>query len=346
MLQSTSRKISYLQFACALLVIALHTVFSSYFVISAPWLARFHQWMRDIADAAIPTFFFLSAVLLMHSVRERSWKQIMLRKLQTLAVPYVLWTVVYLLVRFVRTSLTDGRVVIPSLAQLWTWIQTGPEFYIFWFLRTLFLLTMLYPVLMWCVRKRWPALLAAAVLMALNAITAANLPYTSVLYWLPVFLAGCYVGMDQMPRFEKVPGKRYWWIYAAAVGLLLLLGWLRRIHPFFYSFFWILSPFLLWMLADIFIRFSDPPWWIGAAFFLYCSHLLVERYAVKIYLWIFGQGQRAFVLSHLLLPILCAAMALLMAAVLRWLTPWLYHALTGLRKPTHLSRSVPPSGAA
>lgn len=337
MQQRTSRKISYLQFISALMIIGLHTVFASYFSVGDGWLRRMHTWVRDLYDLATPMFFFLSALLLMRSAQRSSWKHIMLRKLQTIALPYLLWTLVYIAARIVRGSLSAGSLCWPSFAEVVEWITTGPEFYIFWFLRVLLLLTAVYPLLHWCIKNRWPALLLGAGCTALAVLPCFQgwVVYESPLYWLPVFLLGCWAGSEGFPHMEKCPEGKHWWVYMAAALLLLSLGWLRRVHSVFYYAFWIVSPLLGWVLGDGLSKLPTPPWWVNASFFLYCCHMLVERYAVRIYLAVLGTGRKAFVLAHIALPLLTAALVLLMAALLRWLMPWAYRALTGARQTNH-----------
>lgn len=347
MQQSTSRKISYLQFIGALLVIAQHTVFAAYFNITEPWLLRLHTWARDMNDGAVSTFFFLSAVLLMGSIGKYTWKQIMLRKLKTIALPYLLWIVVYTAARIIRGSLAAGAVVLPSPAEMWSWIVTGPEYYIFWFLRALLGLTALYPLMVWAIRKRWPALLmlVACPLMVLVPGEGVLIPFESIIYWLPPFLLGCWAGLE-LPRLEKTPVLKRRWMYVAVFLLFLLTGWLRRVNTFFYYSFWTTSPLLFWPLADLFVNLPKPPWWINATFFMYCCHMLLERYAVRLYLFLFGTGRKAFVLCHVLLPLICAALVLLLAWLLRRLLPGVYSVITGLRRPDHQQRRAKKAGAA
>jgi hypothetical protein len=337
MQKTTSRKISYLQFVSALMVIAQHTVFATYFQVDGGWLERLHIWARDLNDGAVSTFFFLSAVLLMRSAGKHSWGQIMLRKLKAIALPYALWIVIYTAARIVRGSVAAGALLLPGFKEMVQWVLTGPEYYIFWFLRVLLVLTALYPVLMWAVRLRWPALalMILCPVLVLAPGMGAWIPFESIVYWLPPFLLGCWVGMEKMPQMEKYPVSRKWWVYALCLLLFLLTGWLRRVSDLFYYSFWSTAPFLLWVLADSLAGLPSPPWWVNASFFMYCCHMLVERYAVKVHLFLFGAGKKSFVLSHVSLPVITAVMVLVLAAVLRYALPGVYALITGLRRPEH-----------
>ncbi len=341
MQKSTSRKISYLQFIGALMVIAQHTVFASSFgVAEGTWLYRLHIWARDMNDGAVSAFFVLSGVLLMRTVKRLSWTQVMVRKLKTIALPYALWIVIYSLVHMVRGWLAAGAVTAPDVEALIRWIRTCPELYIFWFLRVLLAVTALYPVLMWCIRKRWPAAVLVAGLVVLNCWPNTPVPFESILYWLPAFMLGCWIGMDKMDWFDRNPGIRHWWTYAGVLALFLLLGWLRRVHIFFYYTFWTTGGLLLWMLAEPLQRLPNPPWWANASFFMYCCHMLIGNDMIALYQRIFGAGRKAFVLSHGLLPVMSGTVVLLIATLLRWLAPWLYSVLTGLRRPERSKKTA------
>ena len=57
MQKTTSRKISYLQFISALMVIAQHTVFATYFQVDEGWLNRLHNRSRLRLLQCSQTFF-------------------------------------------------------------------------------------------------------------------------------------------------------------------------------------------------------------------------------------------------------------------------------------------------
>jgi hypothetical protein len=107
------------------------------------------------------------------------------------------------------------------------------------------------------------------------------------------------------------------------------------VSDLFYYSFWSTAPFLLWVLADSLAGLPSPPWWVNASFFMYCCHMLVERYAVKLHLFLFGAGKKSFVLSHVSLPVITAVLVLVLAAVLRYALPGVYALITGLRRPEH-----------
>ena len=78
----------------------------------------------------------------------------------------------------------------PDVLTLLKKLTITPANSIFWFILTLMGLTVLFPAIRWAVRLKWPALVAAVL-----AVTAVYIPrlgarYETMVYWLPVYLAG------------------------------------------------------------------------------------------------------------------------------------------------------------
>lgn len=69
----------------------------------------------------------------------------------------------------------------------------------------------------------------------------------------------------------------------------------------------------------------------GRGVYQFCTHLLFEHYAVRLYQLAPGTGTAAFLPANILLPCLCAAMVLALGAVLCRLLPSVYRLVTGGR---------------
>ena len=327
-----SRKLSWLQLICAIMIIGLHTAFPSYFHITDARLLQVNVFARNLYDAAISTFFFLSAYLLFRNAEQRSYLQVLKRRFWSLAVPYVLWNAVFYAHALVRESLTVGQALTPpDVLTVIRKLTIAPANSIFWFLLTLGGLIVLFPVLRWAVRRKWPAWMAAILCAAAVYIPPLGAVYETMVYWLPVYLAGAYTAYWHRDRFERLPQLRRKWMYAAALAAWLALAWIRPLAAWAHYLYWLPAALLLWMLADGLAARRPCPWWAGCSFYLYCCHMVVEHYAVEIYLRTLGTGVIPYLLSHILLPCLCAAIALAGAAVVRKLMPGVFRLFTGMR---------------
>lgn len=332
--ERVSRKISCLQFVCAIMIMALHTTFPRYFNESSQWLLSLNVFMRNVDDAAISTFFFLSAYLLFRRMEQRTYLGLLRQRLFTLVIPYVLWNALFYAHSLLREYLSMGTLLNPPTAGiLLRKLTIEPANSIFWFIQTLLGFVLLFPLIRWAVRIRWPAWIAGTVAMVAVCIPQLGIPYESILYWLPVYLMGALIGHYHNKAFERVPFCGCGWIYAATGGMLCILAYIRPMGHAVHYLYWIPAPMLMWILADVFLRLKKNHWWLNTSFYLYCVHMITQHYAVKLYLLLFGKGTVSFAASNILLPCLCAALSLLGGAVVRFLLPDVFAVFTGMRMP-------------
>lgn len=330
--ERTSRKLTWLQLLCSVMIIGLHTAFPAYFGVTDPALLRVNEFARDLYDAAISAFFFLSAYLLFRNADQRRYREVLKRRFRSLAVPYVLWNAVFYAHALLREYLTMGTLMDPPDAlTVLQKLTIRPANSIFWFILTLMGLIVLFPVIRWAVRLQWPALIAAILAAVCAFIPQTGAAYETMVYWLPVYLAGAYMGFRHRDRFERVPLCSKGRMYPLCAGALLGMAYLRPLIPWMQYAYWLPAALILWVLADGMAASRKCPWWAGCSFYLYCSHMVAEHYAVEIYLRILGTGTVSYLLCHVLLPCLCAAIALLGAVIVRKLLPGVFRLFTGMR---------------
>jgi len=151
------------------MIIALHTTFPVYFGVTDPGLLKVNVFARNLYDAAISTFFFLSAYLLFRKADQRKYADVLKRRFWSLAVPYVLWNAVFYAHALLREHLTMGTLMDPpDVLTVIKKLTVAPANSIFWFILTLMGLIVLFPAIRWAVRLKWPALMA--VVLAVIAV--------------------------------------------------------------------------------------------------------------------------------------------------------------------------------
>ena len=270
-------------------------------------------------------------MLFYRAAEGKRYRDVLLAKAKTLAVPYLLWNTLLLLHTLVRGYLTNGYWPQFSVWELLSQWLVAPADSVLWFVQVLAGYTVLYPLILWGVRRIWPALAAIVITIVLCCGQWFPIPYASMLFWLPCYLTGALLSYHQGKRMFKAPLFAHKWHYAWVFALFAALWALAPLDARLYYLYWQLSPVLVWALSDPLACLPAPRWWVGASFYLFCSHLLFEHYAVKLYQRFLGTGTLSFALANLLLPCLCAGMALLVAAVLRKTLPKVYALLTGGR---------------
>jgi len=159
----TSRKLANMSFLCSLLVVVIH-------VWSPPQVGSPAWWiysMTGFRNAAVPFFFLMSGYLLAGHIGEDGWwKRESFKRVRTLLAPYLLWSVLwvlFLLVRQVIDNAAHGVALAQGLGALLTDRSLlGLNLFLFpplptlWYVRSLMLLVICSPVLLWALKKgRW-----------------------------------------------------------------------------------------------------------------------------------------------------------------------------------------------
>jgi len=123
------------------------------------YVEKTQQFIDIITRSAVPLFFLISAFLLY--AKETRFTTALKKRIRTLLTPYVLWTLLFVLLYFVMQSLTftrsffSGNRIIRSYGLLdWIDVFAGkftarnkyqyPFVFQFWFIRDLFILDMLF----------------------------------------------------------------------------------------------------------------------------------------------------------------------------------------------------------
>lgn len=168
-----SSSISFIKFPLAVLVITLHADLTTklYESIGYKDLQTFEplymqiSWLfsRYIAYAAVPIFFIISGFLLFYNVQHYN-KNIYLSKIRkrvkSLLVPYVLWNLIYLMILYICGQKSFLFLEVPdlfngklSVLQVLQFVFIKPLDGPLWFVRNLFVMALLSPLLYWIVRK-------------------------------------------------------------------------------------------------------------------------------------------------------------------------------------------------
>ena len=156
----------------------------------------------------------------------------MLDKLRTLVIPLLLWNALYLLHAAIRQYLSLGYWPTYTPGEWLRYLTIEPANSVFWFVDVLILFTLLYPLILWGLRKKWPVWCAYGIAIGLNLIPAIGIPYASVLFWLPCYLMGAYIGYHYDALFQRTPTLPRKPLYLLAALVFGCIGRVGGAEPF------------------------------------------------------------------------------------------------------------------
>lgn len=146
--------------------------------------------------------------------------------------------------------------------------------------------------------------------------------YESFGYWLPVYLLGSFIGYNN----TKINHPQHSLFYIFLFIAITITSYYTIIPLFFYR---LLSPIILWFLADLYIknylliRFKEKQW-MHYTFFIYCTHFFILNILQKL-IFIYIPISSVFITS----PIITIY---LLIQIAKWLSNYsLYKYFTGGR---------------
>lgn len=176
----------------------------------------------------VPAFVFMTALVLTRSALRRFdpgkyyWARV-----RTALLPYLLWTVLYVLFRVATGQDDPAALRDPHRWQVW--VQYGKGYFHLYFLLIVLQFYLVLPLLLPLWRRRWPflAVLLAAfagqfLVYGLNraGVLDFRFPGTMALWYVPALTLGMYFGAND-GAFEALWSRWRGW-FAAAAGLALL----------------------------------------------------------------------------------------------------------------------------
>jgi fucose 4-O-acetylase-like acetyltransferase len=301
----------------------------------------------------IPILFAISGYLFAHHDAGTPHGQRVQRRLRTLLLPYLLWSLLGLAFTWALEQHPYTRQLVLSAALsifgpdnplvsgyspgqlLLRWLLLPVPFQL-WFLRSLLVLNLAYPALRWVLDRAAAVYFGVAALLWLLDINLLLLEGTGLLFFgLGVWLRRRNQEVLLQPRwFRLLPFAALWLVL---VGLKTGLAFHYEHPPFIPMILLhraaeLLGVLVMWFGSNAAVRAAMLRRWFvwltGFSFMIYALHVPLVNYATEAVL---GRWPNQQLLTFLLLPLAVVALAVLLGAGLRRVAPAAYGVLTGGR---------------
>jgi surface polysaccharide O-acyltransferase-like enzyme len=296
-----------------------------------------------LCRVATPFFFCLSGYLLLSGGEPflRAWWPKLTKRVRTLVLPFLFWSTWSFLVVVALQSLPILRpyfgkqMLIDSsaseLAELLLW---NPIAHPLWFVRDLFILVGLSPLIYVTMRNRWLGALALGGACA-YWFTHYETRYAHGVFYFPL---GMYLAIHR-PNLSVGPLVKYalvaaWMILIACDSWAIMAG--GHIHPLYYPLAILIGLPAAWLLYDNIAdrcRTGAVAWLCSLSFFIYVTHVPIVEFVSKGLITAFAldRSQIGLFIAFVLTAVATLAICFAFGHLIRTFLPAVYRLSTGER---------------
>lgn len=326
-----SEKIKVLSVISVIAVLYLHAKFAE----SSQWIIvdLIQNLINDLCRFAVPTFFIISGYLFFKDVGTVDTIQKIIKRVKTILLPYFLWCTVFILVIAFCTLFADSNTQYFELLEKrrylafvsYVYIDPPAAFHL-WYLRDLFILFCLSPLLN-IVLKKSPILIF---IVAVGADLFGYYTYEAdaLLY----YSLGAFYAINKRYPFSLLPPQTS--ILFILIGVIMLSV---NVHISNFSFSWlgVLSLTIgVWKFYDLIHKYIVSKYIIKYSkfcFIVYCAHIpFLTILKSVLFPHILG-GALGCLLSFFISPIICAFLLICFAKTAQRIAPKTYAIFTGGR---------------
>lgn len=170
-----SNKLRNMSIICALLVVIIHCRPHFEHASLAWWVKEVLE--NGVCEMAVPFFFLVSGFFIAAKIFDGVYKDEIVKRVRTLLVPYFCWVLMFLSFGMC----VSRRFFVPSLGQMGFDPFCCPALSPLWYVRALFCLALLSPVILFCL-KRCPRV----TLITLACLYGLICPYVPMPCWGPI----------------------------------------------------------------------------------------------------------------------------------------------------------------
>ena len=288
--EALSHKFKNMAFLCAMLIALIHVGLGSPEAGSVLWAFKMLiPW--GIAQIGVPFFFLSSGYFLAGHIGEDGWwKREVLKRVRTLLIPFFIWNVAFLFFDSAPSIVADwvahrpfgtnaAFLHRPILSSLGFYPSASPVLYVTWYIRTLFLLVLATPAIVWVLRRCPWLLILGAWLISIPVCTNESSMQDFQFCFSPEGLA--YFSLGLFLRWHPIHvEERKLWAWSVIIALVLLALRMGRSYTTGSLEVYLKTFSIPFMLYAVWGLIPAKPWAKGLtslAFACYLIHVFVTR---------------------------------------------------------------------
>lgn len=300
-----------------------------------------------ITHVAVPLFFIISSYLFFLKLKGDLFKEYLskLRKsISTILMPFIIWSAWGILFFFILQEIPQTKIFFTNnlirdytINQFFNVLFINPIAYQLWFLRDLFILIILSPLIFVCIQKiGWFFMIPIGLLWFLN-INLVSIQNQSLFFFVSGALMAMKISdlMQERNQLNAIAYSGIWILIITLKTTVLYLDYGNELVVNLLEKIGILIGCVaLWKLYDRLAKHKclenmEKYSFLGYSFFLYLIHEPILSMFKKIFFFILGQNQSLLV--YFLAPVITIFLGLAIGLALKRSMPKLYFILTGGR---------------
>lgn len=335
--KKTSNKITNLNFFLTIMVVMIHSSCVSFMNGKNVFG---YEFINTICDSAVPVFFCLSAYLFFRNFDMSKLLNKYKKRVRTLLIPYFSWSILLFCYYFLLykipwihnnfNALFDLSVdnIIPNILLA----NCAPTM---WFIRVLMIYVVISPIIYYLMKNKITGIMTILFSFVINIIF--NFQYSSMIFWLPVYILGAYLALNHANFMEEIPfiKRNRKMVLIMAVLFLAIFGVIATMvekTSTIYYIWRILSPISIFILIDYIESFEKEPCSLTKySFWIFALHIPIAQVIRKALIMLLGTSGFAMFFVFLLTIIITLTLAVLSGKFTKKFLPPIYNILVGGR---------------
>lgn len=269
-----------------------------------------YYFSQEITRTAVPLFFLISGFLFFRNINNFNksfFYSKIKRRIQSLLIPYLIFSglgfiFIYVIQQFITTQSYEQIVNLPLSECLYTLLFQPIGCYQLWFVRDLFILSLLSPCLYYGLKK-----MKAWLITCLFFLWILGIQYAVTIESIFFFTTGAYLGSYQV-HFVEYKKQSKWSFLFLIIWLTISLFNVHHRDLYYSHCLGILTGICcIWFLYDLFYdKFKKyiSSWLLSYSFFIYLIHEPLLTIIKNILLAILGKSSNSILIIYIIAPII------------------------------------------